>query len=175
MKAILAILLSVIMISSFSTAFAQESEPIILEQLSPSGQMLVKLEWPEVYPDEISTFKVFFHDPITGKLLDDETRLNYNLYVTQFDHPVETYMQNLATNGIGEFDVLFAEEHEGMAEVIVELRASSHTSGDTVWYDESVNFSVNVVPEFGVIAMMIMIAAFVPILLISKTRLFPKF
>jgi predicted secreted protein with PEFG-CTERM motif len=84
-------------------------------------------------------------------------------------------MQNLATDGTGEFEVLFAEEHEGMAKVTVELRALSRTSGDTAWYDESVNFSVNVVPEFGVIAMMIMTAAFVPILLISKTRLFPKF
>lgn len=175
MKIILAVLLSVIMISSLYDASAQESEPIILEQLSPSGQMLVKLEWPEVYPDEIYTFKVSFYDPATGKLLDNDTRLNYNVYITQFDHEVETYMHNLAINGAGEFDVLFAPEHEGLAEVIVELRVASHTSGDFTEYNEKVNFSVNVVPEFGVIAMIVLIAAFVPILLISKTRLFPKF
>jgi len=180
MKAILSILLSVIMISSLSSVFAQESEPIILEQLSPSGQVLVKLQWPEIYPEEISTFKVSFHDPETGELLDgkltdEKFRLNYNVVVTQFDHPVESYHQNLTTDGTGEFEVSFPADHEGMAEITVELRALSRTSGDTVWYDESVTFSVNVLPEFGVIAMMIMIAAFVPILLISKTRLFTKF
>jgi len=39
------------MISSLSSVYAQETvpEPLILEQLSPSGQVLVKLEWPEVY------------------------------------------------------------------------------------------------------------------------------
>ena len=84
MKKILAILLSVIIVSSFSSVYAQ---PIILEQLSPSGQVLVKLEWPEVYPDEIYTFKVSFHDPETGNLLD-EIRLNYNILVSQHDNPV---------------------------------------------------------------------------------------
>jgi predicted secreted protein with PEFG-CTERM motif len=189
MKAILSILLSVIMISSLSSVYAQESEPIILEQesepiileeLSPSGQVLVKLQWPEIYPEEISTFKVSFHDPETGELLDgklvDETfRLAYNVIVTQFDHPVEHYHQNLTTDGTGEFEILFPADHEGMAKVTVELRALNRSSGETIWYDEEVNFSVNVVPEFGVIAMMIMITAFVPILLISKTRLFTKF
>jgi len=180
MKTILGILLSIIMISSISNVYAQESEPIILEQLSPSGQVLVKLQWPEIYPEELSTFKVSFHDPETGELLDgkltdEKYRLNYNLTVTQFDHTVEHYPYNLTTDGTGEFEVLFPVDHEGMAKITVELRALARTSGDTIWYNEEVNFSVNVVPEFGVIAMMIIIAAFVPILLISKTRLFPKF
>ena len=186
MKTILGVLLSVIMISSLSSVYAQEStqestqEPIILEELLPSGQVLVKLQWPEIYPEELSTFKVSFHDPETGELLDgklaDETfRLAYNVIVTQFDHPVEHYHQNLTTDGTGEFEILFPADHEGMAKVTVELRALNRSSGETIWYDEKVNFSVNVVPEFGVIAMMIMMAAFVPILLISKTRLFPKF
>ena len=80
MKAILGVLLSVIIISSLSTIYAQESEPLVLEQLSPSGQVLVKLEWPEVYPHELNNFKVTFHDPETGDLLD-EIRLNYNIFV----------------------------------------------------------------------------------------------
>ena len=178
MKKILVILLSVIVISSFSNVYAQEQttqEPMILEQLSPSGKVLVNLEWPEVYPGELYTFKVSFHDPKTGKLLDDGIRLNYNIEVLQYGHPIESYEHNLTTDGTGEFEVFFHEESEGLAQVIVELRASSHTSGDVIVYNEKVEFSVNVVPEFGVIAMIIFSIAFVPILLLSKSKLMPKF
>ena len=172
MKNILAILLSIIIVSSFSTAYAQE--PIILEQLSPSGLVLVKLEWPEVYPNEQYTFNVSFHDPETGELLNDMVRFNYDITVLQYDHEVEFYKYNLATDGTGHFDVLFPEESVGPAKVIVELKAASF-HGMTVKYFEDVEFSVNVVPEFGVIAAMIMMIAFVPILLLSKTKLMPKF
>jgi len=168
-KTILAILLSVIIISSFSSVYAEES--IILEQLSPSGQVLVKLEWPEVYPHELNQFKVSFHDPSTGDLLNDNFRLNYNVIVSQHDQPVEIYEKQLATNGKGEFNVLFPEETQGMAQVTIELRAASD-HGNTIKYFEDVTFTVNVVPEFGVIAMIVLSIAFVPILLVSKTRLF---
>ena len=173
MKAILGVLLSVIIISSFSTIYAQESEPLVLEQLSPSGQVLVKIEWPEVYPHELNSFKVSFHDPETGDLLD-EIRLNYNIFVTQDDQDVDHYVHNLATDGTGEFEVLFPEEGQGPAEVIVELKASSDKGMATV-YNEEVVFSVNVVPEFGVIAAIILSIAFVPVLLLSKSKLMPKF
>ena len=69
MKKVIAILFSIIMVSSISNVFAQESEPIILEQLSPSGQVLVMLEWPELYPHELNNIKVSFHAPETGNLL----------------------------------------------------------------------------------------------------------
>ena len=174
MKTILAILLSVIIISSLSSVFAQESQPIVLEQLSPSGQVLVKLEWPEVYPHELYTIKVSFHDPNTGELLDN-LRLNYNLAITQHDSPVEVYKHNLSTDGTGEFEVFFPEESEGLAEVIVELRIANDKSGNMYTYNEKVIFSVNVVPEFGLIVMIVLSAAFVPILLISKTKLTQKF
>ena len=174
MKTILGILLSLVMISSFSTVFAQESEPIILEQLSPSGQVLVKIDWPEVYPLDLYEFNVSFHDPKTGELLDN-LRLNYNLAITQHDHPVEIYDHNLATDGTGHFEVMFPEESEGLAEVIVELRVANDKAGNMYTYNEEVKFSVNVVPEFGLIVMIVLSAAFVPILLISKTKLLPKY
>ena len=173
MKAILGVLLSVIFISSLSFIYAQESEPLILEQLSPSGQVLVKLEWPEVYPHELNQFKVSFHDPETGNLLD-EIRLNYNIFVMQNDDEIEHYIHNLTTDGTGEFEVLFSEESQGLAKVVVELKASSDKGFATV-YNEEVVFSVNVVPEFGVIAMIILSVALVPILLLSKSKLMPKF
>ena len=171
MKKILTILL-IIIISSFSTVYAQE--PIILEQLSPSGQVLVKLYWPEVYPHELNNFKVSFHDPTTGELLNDNFRLNYNVIVSQHDHPVEVYTKQLATDGTGEFDVLFPEESQGLSQVTVELKAASD-HGHTIKYFEEVTFTVNVVPEFGVIVMIILSIAFLPILLVSKSKLFSKF
>ena len=172
MKKILAVLLSVIIVSSFSSVYAQE--PIILEQLSPSGQVLVKLEWPQVIPLELNTFKVSFHDPKTGELLDDEYRINYDIYVMQHDHVVEESLLNLATKGTGEFEVMFPEKSQGPAQVIVGLNAASE-HGRTITYFEDVTFSVNVVPEFGVIAAIILSIAFVPILLLSKSKLMPKF
>ena len=168
MKKILAALLFVVIISSFSSVYA---EPILLEQLSSSGKVLVKLEWPEVYPDEIYKFKVSFYDPNTGELLDD-IRLNYNIIVSQRDHEVEVYEHNLATDGTGEFDVMFPQESEGPAEIIVDLRAASD-NGHTIKYEEEVKFAVNVVPEFGVIVA-ILAAAFIPILLLSKSKLMTK-
>ena len=92
----------------------------------------------------------------------------------QHDHEVEHYMHNLATDGTGEFEVLFPEESEGLAKVVVELRLASD-KGHTIKYNEEVTFSVNVVPEFGVIAAVIFAIAFVPILLLSKSKLMPKF
>ena len=162
---LLAVIASVITISSFSSVYA---EPIILEQVSPSG-ILIKLEWPEVYPDEIYNFKVSFYDSNTGELLDD-IRLNYNIKVLQHDHPVEIYEHNLATDGTGNFDVMFPEESEGPAQIIVELKESSD-HGIPTTYNEEITFSVNVVPEFGVIAAVILAASLVPILLLSKSKL----
>ena len=168
MKFLFAIIASVLIFTSMSFAFA---EPILLEQLSPSEKILVKLEWPEVYPDEIYKFKVSFYDPNTGELLDD-IRLNYNIIVSQRDHEVEVYEHNLATDGTGEFDVMFPQESEGPAEIIVDLRAASD-NGHTIKYEEEVKFAVNVVPEFGVIVA-ILAAAFIPILLLSKSKLMTK-
>ena len=171
MRKILEVLFSIMIISSFSSVYAQE--PIVLEQISPSGKVLINLEWPEVYPGEIYTFKISFHDPETGNLLD-EIRMNYNLYVTQHDHEVEHYKGIITTNGTEEFEVLFPEDSEGLAKVVIELIASTDHEITTV-YKEVVTFSVNVVPEFGVIAMIILSIAFVPILLLSKSKLMSKF
>ena len=162
---LLAVIASVIVISSFSSVYA---EPIILEQVSPSG-ILIKLEWPEVYPHEVYNFKVSFYDSNTGELLDD-IRLNYNIKVLQHDHPVEIYEHNSATDGTGNFDVMFPEESEGPAQIIVELKESSD-HGIPTTYNEEITFSVNVVPEFGVITAMILAASVIPILLLSKSKL----
>ena len=65
---------------------------------------------------------------------------------------------------------MFPEESEGLAQIIVELKESSD-HGIPTTYNEEITFSVNVVPEFGVIAAMILAASLVPILLLSKSKL----
>src|SRR3989338_1470315 len=96
---LLAVIASVITISSFSSVYA---EPIILEQLSPSG-ILIKLEWPEVYPDEIYKFKVSFHDPITDELIHTNTRFDYTVLVKQNDYIIEEYYDK-TIKGEGEYE-----------------------------------------------------------------------
>ena len=176
MKKIFAILLSVILVSSFSSVYAQEqiTGPFLYEQLSPSGLVLVKLEWPEVYPEEVSNFKVSFHDPETGELVDD-IKIHYQIYVTQNDHEIETIKYVDTSDGTAEHEILFPSESEGLAKVIVRSMVSIDEHAYVVNYHENVEFSVNVVPEFGVIAMIILSIAFVPILLLSKSKLVPKF
>ena len=165
---LLAVIASVIAISSFSSVYA---EPIILEQVSPSG-ILIKLEWPEVYPDEIYKFKVSFHDPITDELIHTNTRFDYTVLVKQNDYIIEEYYDK-TIKGEGEYEVLFPENSQGPAEVTLILHFI-RTDDEVLQLDEEITFPVNVVPEFGVITAMILAASLVPILLLSKSKLMPK-
>ena len=176
MKKIFAMLLSLILISSFSSVYAQEqiTGPFLYEQLSPSGLVLVKLEWPEVYPDELNYFKVSFHYPETGELIDD-VRFHYEVHVTQTNDEIESEKYLQTYDGTAEHEILFPEDSDGPAKVVVRLMVSLDEKAQVVNYHENVEFSVNVIPEFGVIAMIIFSIAFVPILLLSKSKLIPKF
>ena len=69
---------------------------------------------------------------------------------------------------------MFPEESQGLAKVVVYLNAASDHGFATV-YKEDVVFSVNIVPEFGVIAAIVLSIAFVPILFLSKSKLMTKF
>ena len=165
MKSFFAIIASVLIFTSMSFAFA---EPILLEQLSSSGKVLVKLEWPEVYPDEVYNFKVSFHDPITDELIHTNTRFDYTVLVKQNDHIIEEYYDK-TIKGENEYLVLFPENSQGPAEVTLILHFI-RTDYEVLQLDEEIIFPVNVVPEFGVIAA-ILAAAFIPILLLSKSKL----
>ena len=165
MKFLFAIIASVLIFTSMSFAFA---EPILLEQLSSSGKVLVKLEWPEVYPDEVYNFKVSFHDPITDELIHTNTRFDYTVLVKQNDHIIEEYYDETIKGG-HEYSVLFPENSQGPAEVTLILHFI-RTDHEVLQLHEEIIFPVNVVPEFGVIAA-ILAAAFIPILLLSKSKL----
>jgi len=178
MKKILTFIALFLIFVSFPNISAQEAtgEPIILEQLvstEPSTlgfvDVNVKLEWPEIYPNELSTFKVSFHDPITDELIHTNTRFDYTVMVKQNDHIIEEYYEETIKGG-HEYNVMFPEDSEGPAEVTVLLHFI-RTDYDVLRLDEEITFSVNVVPEFGVIAGIILATAFIPILLASKSKL----
>ena len=88
---------------------------------------------------------------------------------------IETIKYVDTSDGTAEHLILFPEESEGLAKVVVRLMVSLDEKAQVVNYHENVEFSVNVIPEFGVIAMIILSIAFIPILLLSKTKLMPKF
>ena len=181
MKKILTFIALFLIFVSFPNVSAQEpsGEPIILEQLvstEPSTlgfvDVNVKLEWPEVYPHELSTFKISFHDPITGELIHTNTRFDYTVMVKQNDHIIEEYYEETIKGG-HDYSVMFPEDSQGPAEVTILLHFI-RTDYDVLRLDEEITFSVNVVPEFGVIAGIILATAFIPILLASKSKLATK-
>ena len=170
MKKILAFMVLSIIFVSFPNISAQEpTEPIILEQLISSGDVNVKLEWPEVYPHEISTFKVSFHDPVTDELIHTDTRFDYTILVKQNDHIIEQYHEKTIKGG-HDYQVMFPEDSQGPAEVTLIIHFI-RTDYEVLRLDEEITFSVNVVPEFGVIAAIILSIAFIPILFLSKSKL----
>lgn len=168
MKKILAALLSIIIVSSLSSVYAQE--PIILEQLSPSEKVLVKLEWPEVYPDQLHHFKVFFVNPETDQLIKTNMRVDYSIAVIQNGHLIELYNNQKTQTGVGEFEVVFPEDGMGPAEVIVEIN-SVRSDEEVLRLDEEVSFTVEVIPEFEGLAMLVLALSFVSLLFLARGKL----
>ena len=133
----------------------------------------MKLELPEIYPDELYTIDLSFHDGITGELLKN-TRINHNITVLQNDHTLEQYSNEMTKDGTNSFDVMIPFEHTEMIQIIIELRAAVDEHGNATWYEEEIVFAVNVVPEFEIIAM-ILLLSLIPVILLSKSKILPKF
>ena len=95
--------------------------------------------------------------------------------MTQNEHEIETIKDLDTSDGTAEHVILCPPDSEGPAKFVVRLMVSIDEKAYVVNYHENVEFSVNVVPEFGVIAMIILSIAFVPILLLSKSKLIPTF
>jgi len=96
--------------------------------------------------------------------------IDYDVLVPQNDHTIEYYFHEETLAGMGEYEVLFPEGSEGPAEVSATIN-SIRTDEQIQKLHETVTFSVNVVPEFGVLVMMILVVSFIPILLISKSKI----
>ncbi|MCH7647014.1 MAG: hypothetical protein IIA83_00185 [Thaumarchaeota archaeon] len=174
MKFVIVFLTIIISVSSFN-AYGQEpvemeSEPIVMEQVNLKVPIKVQLFWPEVLPDEIYDIQLSFLDPDTDELLDDKT-ITFDIIVNTKDMRIETYQLLNTTSGIHQFEVLFPEEHRDSVEVIINILRIDDGFEIKNINSEKITFSVKVVPEFGVVAAIILSMSLVPIIFLSKSKL----
>ena len=149
------------------SAFGQES--LVMEQLTEKGSVKVQLEWPKVYPEEIYNVNVKFLDPDTDELLDNVT-IEYNVSVTKADVPIELYANQLTDTGMGSMEVMFPENDTGISQVTIEVYTINNGS-EVIVLDEIASFSVEVVPEFGVIVVTVLTISITCIIIFGKTKL----
>lgn len=160
------IVLLAFLLIPFSYAYA---EPMVMEQTIPNGMVKVELTWPEVFPEGVYNANIRFLDPDTDQVLDDVS-IVYDVVVLKDDFIVELYAEETANNGNATFEVLFTEDLTGAAEVIIGIRSIDDGSG-SMTIDEEVSFDVQVVPEFGMIALMIMGISIGVLLVFSKFKM----
>jgi len=159
----------------FLPAFADE-EPLIMEQLTPNGEIMVQLLWPTVLPDELYKIEVRFLDPQTNELIVEDEWVNYSVLVMQQDHIIEKYPLQGAKGSIDTFEVVFPEEGTGSAEVtIIVTQITEKSTLIPVEEGQKVSFSVQVVPEFSTMAVVMLSTAFALLFIFSKFRTIPSF
>jgi len=147
MKKILAFFTLFLIFTFIPNISAQVPDKTILfEQLISSGDVNVKLEWPEISPDEVSTFYLSFNDPITDELIEN-TRFDFIVVVMQGEQIIEDYHEARTQTATYQFTVLFPEDSQGPAEVLITLDYI-RTDENVLKLDEEISFSVNVIPEF---------------------------
>ena len=147
-------LLLLLLLVPFGTAFAQE--PIVLEQLTDDGSILVQLVWPEVGTDEIYDIEFSFLDPQTNEPITSD--IHYQFSAMQGETIIEIW-QNSTNTGVSSEEVFYIENQQGPTEIYIEILSITDDSGTIENYQE-VMFSVNVVPEFPVV-FLIMALSFV--------------
>ena len=163
MKLVLVIMTALI---PFTSAFAEE--PLIMEEVIPSGQVKIQIIWPEVLPDKLETVLIKFLDPETNELLEDVS-INYNIAIVQNDSLIEFYEHFMTYDGQSGFGVVFPLDGVGPAEIIIEINSIADAS-NMVEINEEVTFNVEVVPEFATVAIIVMAFAFVTLLAIQRLK-----
>jgi len=154
----------------FTSAFAEEplEEPLVMEEVIPSGQVKIQIIWPEVLPDKLETVLIKFLDPETNELLEDVS-INYSIAIVQNDSLIEFYDHFMTDEGWSGFGVVFPLHGVGPAEIMIEINSIADGS-NVVEINEEVTFNVEVVPEFGTIALIVMTFSFVAVLAVQRLR-----
>ena len=126
--------------------------PIFAEELfeyeiiTQKENIKVKLEIPEIYPDEVFILKVSFYNSTTGKILSDNT-LNYDFEIVQNHLIIDRYTdQNDSKHN---FEVLFAEGATGPAEIIVRIKSIESSQG-TISINEKLVFPIKVISLYPI-------------------------
>ena len=137
----------------FSIPSVYGQEEYTMKQLIPHGGIQVELIWPEdqdgsfkaIEVDEISNFTVRFVDSSSNKMVDS---IAFDLVITQEEYLIENYHDEVA-DGEMVLQVLFIEK--GPATIKVTVKSIGH-----IPVNELVTFSINVVPEFAFMAVIVM-------------------
>ena len=121
--------------------------PIFAEELfeyeiiTQKENIKVKLEIPEIHPDEVFYLKVSFYNSTTGKILSNNT-VNYDVEIVQNHLIIERSTdQNDSKHS---FEVLFAEGATGPAEIIVRIKSIESSQG-TISINEKLVFPIKVI------------------------------
>jgi len=161
------VLLAAFVLSSMlANAFAEE--PIVMEQVTPNGQIKVQIEWPEVLPDDIYEFPVRFLDANTNKPIKN---VIFAVLITQEDDVIEKYSGLSAPNGEALVEVMFGHTGSATVQVVVLTIIKGSTYAPM---KEQVSFSVNVVPEFPLVVI-VMVTSMTIILVLTKLDLTKRF
>ena len=163
MKLVLVIMTALI---PFTSAFAEET--LVMEKVIPSGQVKIQIIWPEVLPDKLETVLIKFLDPETNELLENIS-INYSVRVVQNGSLIELYHDFMTYDGQSGFGIVFPQYSVGPAEIIIEINSIADGS-NIVEINEEVTFNVEVVPEFGTIALIVMTLSFVAVLAVQRLR-----
>jgi len=149
----------------FGTVFAEE--PMILDQITEDGSVLIQLYWPEVVDvEQIYDIEFSFLDPNTKKPITSE--IEYRVSSMNQDQVLEIW-EGTTVNGFATHEFLFPEGHDGLSSVYAEIFSITDESGTIENYQE-VMFSVNVVPEFSIV-FIIMTISF-GVLFVMRSKIF---
>jgi len=147
----------------FGTVFAEE--PMIFDQITEDGSILVQLHWPEVVDvEQIYDIEFSFLDPNTKKPITSE--IHYRVSSMNQDQILELWT-GTTVNGSATHEFLFPEGHDGLSSMYAEIFSITDESGTIENYQE-VMFSVNVIPEFSIMVLPILVVS--TLLIIVMTR-----
>jgi hypothetical protein len=157
-------ILVMLLLSLIYVNHAYAQEPIVMEQVTTDGSVKVRLVWPEVLPDEPSSFQIMFLDPDSNEPLTDTVWYIVNVRHPAYEEPIEHY-EGSVLNGEKSFAVLFPEDATGPVQVVVLILgiADKRTGYDVV-------FNVHVVPEFPYYSI-VLIASIGTALLLARLKM----
>ena len=137
----------------FSIPSVYGQEEYTMKQLIPHGGIQVELIWPEdqdgsfkaIEVDEINDFTVRFVDSSSNKMVDN---IAFDLVIVQEGHLIENYHDELAN---GETILQYKFIEKGPATIKVTVKGIGN-----IPVNELVTFSINVIPEFAFMAVIVM-------------------
>lgn len=160
----------------FTHAFAQDlTDSMKMEQLIPNGEINVQLFWPEVLPEDLYNIEVRFLDPQTNELIIEDKWVVYSVIVIQQNNIIEKFDDLLVKDGIDTFEVVFPEEGTGSAEVRITVTEIIEKSIPIILEGQEVFFTVQVIPEFSTMAVIVLSTAFVLLVIFSRFRTISSF